>query len=185
MVEEALADAKERMEAAVRVLKENLTSVRTGRATPALVDRITVEYYGVQTPLQQLAAISVPEPRVLAIRPFDQSTLKEVERSIYASDLGLTPSNDGKIIRLILPMLTEDRRRDLIKVSGGIVEDARVAIRNIRRDVLNDLRDMEKEKMITEDELSRAQKRVQDLTDKHVDDMNVIGKRKEEEIMQV
>ncbi len=185
MVQDALDDAKERMQAAIRVLKDALTGVRTGRAAPSLVDRIDVEYYGVPTPLQQIAGISVPEPRVLAIRPFDQSSLKEIERAIFASDLGLTPSNDGKVIRLILPMLTEDRRRDLIKVSGARVEDARIAVRNIRRDVLNDLRDFEKEKMITEDDLSRGQKKVQELTDSIINEMNEIGKRKEEEIMQV
>ena len=158
--------------------------IRTGRASPALVEKLQVEYYGSELTLIQLATISVPEARQLMIRPFDGSSLRAIERAIQASDLGLTPSNDGKVIRLNLPPLTEERRRDLVKMVNNRLEDARVAIRNIRRDSLKDLRDFEKEKMISEDELHQGEDELQDLTNEMIDQVAVIGKRKEEEIME-
>jgi ribosome recycling factor len=149
-----------------------------------LIEKLQVEYYGSPLSLIQIATISVPEARQLMIRPFDNSSLKAIERAILASDLGLTPSNDGKVIRLNLPPLTEERRRDLVKMVNNRLEDARVAIRNIRRDTIKDLRDFEKEKMISEDELKLGETQLQDLTNEMIDQVAVIGKRKEEEIME-
>lgn len=185
MIKEALQDAESRMQSAARVLHDDLATMRTGRASPLLVEKLSVMYYDQPTPLNQLATITVPEPRLLAVRPFDPSSIKDIERAILASDLGLTPTNDGKIIRLAIPMLTEERRRELLKVVGNRLEDARVAVRNVRRDTQNDLREFEREKLISEDELARAQKELQELTDKYVEQINGIGHTKEEEIMQV
>jgi ribosome recycling factor len=150
-----------------------------------LVERLHVDYYGSPTPLQQLASISVPEPRTILIRPFDATTLKTIERSILASDLGLTPNNDGKQIRLNLPPLTEERRRDLVKLVHSRAEDARVAIRNIRRDMIKDLRDFEEEKMISEDELKDGEEQIQKITDEFIDEVNKIGDKKQKEILEV
>jgi ribosome recycling factor len=172
------------MQTALDVLNDDLVGIRTGRASPALVEKLQVEYYGSELTLIQLATISVPEARQLMIRPFDGSSLRAIERAIQASDLGLTPSNDGKVIRLNLPPLTEERRRDLVRMVNNRLEDARVAIRNIRRDTLKDLRDFEKEKMISEDELHQGEDELQDLTNEMIDQVAVIGKRKEEEIME-
>ena len=185
MIKEALQDAESRMQAAVRVLQDDLATMRTGRASPLLVEKLSVIYYDQPTPLNQLATISVPESRLLAIRPFDPSSIKEIERAILASDLGLTPNNDGKLIRLAIPALTEERRKDLLKIVGKRLEEARVSVRNVRRDAQNDMREFEREKLISEDELERGQKNLQDLTDKHVEQINSIGKQKETEIMQV
>jgi ribosome recycling factor len=153
VIKETVKDAETRMKGAIQALEEELSGIRTGRASPALVERLQVEYYGMPTPLMQLATISVPEARVLMIKPFDPSSLKAIERAILASELRLTPNSDGKGIRLNIPPLTEERRRDLVKVVHSRVEDSRVAVRNVRRDVLKDLREFEKEKMISEDEL--------------------------------
>ena len=185
MVKEALQDASERMQASVRVLEDELATIRTGRASPVLVEKLMVNYYEQPTPLNQLATISVPEPRLLAIRPFDASSLAEIERSILASNLGLTPNNDGKIIRLSIPSLTEERRRELTRVVGKRVEKARVAVRNVRRDTQNDLREFEREKIISEDDLERGQKELQELTDDSVEAINALGEHKHDEIMQV
>ncbi len=185
MVNDALADAEGRMKGAVRTLEEDLAAIRTGRASPALVEKLPVEYYGTPTPLMQIATISAPEPRLLTIRPFDPSTIREIERAIMASDLGLTPSNDGKLIRLSIPPLTEERRHELVKVVRGRTEEARVAIRNVRRDVLNDLREFEREKLISEDELKRGEDELQKLTDHYIDEVNKIGQRKEKEVLEV
>lgn len=184
MINDLMRDAKGRMQTALDVLNDDLVGIRTGRASPALVEKLQVEYYGAELTLIQLATISVPEARQLMIRPFDGSSLKAIERAIQASDLGLTPSNDGKVIRLNLPPLTEERRRDLVRMVNTRLEDARVAIRNIRRDTLKDMRDFEKEKMISEDELHQGEDELQDLTDEMTDQVAVIGKRKEEEIME-
>jgi len=173
------------MQGAVNVLSDDLASIRTGRATPALVDKLPVEYYGVSTPLMQLATISVPEGRSLMIKPFDAGTIKDIERAIQASDLGLTPNNDGKVIHLNLPPLTEERRRELVKRVHTRLEDARVAVRNIRRDQNNDLRDFEKEKMISEDDLKRGEEDLQKLTDKFIEEISKHGQNKEKEIMEV
>lgn len=185
MIKESIKEAETRMKGAIQSLEEDLSGIRTGRASPALVERLHVEYYGMPTPLVQLASISVPEPRSLLIRPFDATSLKAIERGILASDLGLTPNNDGKVIRLNLPPLTEERRRDLVKVVHGRLEESRVAIRNIRRDLIKDLREFEKEKIISEDELKRAEEELQKLTDHFVELVDAVGYRKESEIMEV
>lgn len=185
MIKETIKEAETRMKGAIQSLDEDLLSIRTGRASPALVERLQVEYYGAPTPLVQLASISVPEPRALLIRPFDATTLKAIERGIMASDLGLTPNNDGKVIRLNLPPLTEERRRDLVKVVHGRLEEARVAVRNIRRDLIKDLREFEKEKLISEDDLKKAEEELQKLTDKFIQQIEAIGQHKEKEIMEV
>ena len=185
MVKEALADAEERMKGAITALEQNLATIRTGRASPALVERLMVEYYGTPTPLQQLATISAPEPRLLTIKPFDPSSLKDIERGLLASDLGLTPNNDGKLIRLNIPPLTEERRKELIKVVHHRLEEARVAVRNIRRAAHDDLREFEKEKVISEDDLRRGETDLQKLTDKYIEKVDEHGKRKEAEIKEI
>jgi ribosome recycling factor len=185
MIKDALSEAEDRMKGAITALTNDLSTVRTGRASPALVERLDVEYYGTPTPLQQLASISAPEPRMLTIKPFDPASLKDIERAILASELGLTPNNDGKIIRLNIPPLNEERRRQLTKVVSHRLEDARVAVRNIRRSVHEDLREFQKEKMITEDELERGENDLQKLTDKYVEKVDELGQRKEAEIMEI
>ena len=185
MLKDANNEAEARMKGAVEALEEDLSGIRTGRASPALIERLPVEYYGMPTPLVQLATISVPEARQLLIRPFDASSLKTIERAILASDLGLTPNNDGKVIRLNLPVLTEERRRDLVKLVHNRVEEARVAVRNVRRDSIKDLREFEHEKLISEDELEQGEEDLQELTDKYVEVVSAVGERKEKEIMEV
>jgi ribosome recycling factor len=185
MLKEVHNEAEERMKGALEALEEDLSGIRTGRASPALVERLSVEYYGMPTPLMQLATISVPESRMLMIRPFDATSLKAIERSLMASDLGLTPNNDGKVIRLNLPPLTEERRRDLVKLVHNRLEEARVAMRNIRRDTIKDLREFEAEKLISEDELEEGEKNLQELTNKYIEYVNEVGVRKEKEIMEV
>lgn len=185
MIKDTLREAAERMQAAIDALEDDLSAIRTGRASPALVERMPVDYYGANTPLIQLASISVPEPRQLLIRPFDPSTLKDIERAIMASDLGLTPNNDGKMIRLILPQLTEERRLELVRVVHNRMEETRVRIRNTRRDLIKDLREFEKEALISEDDLERGEKELQELTDKLNKKVEEVGERKETEIMEV
>ncbi len=185
MLKEAHNEAEERMRGAVEALEEDLAGIRTGRASPALVEKLSVEYYGMPTPLMQLATISVPESRMLLIRPFDGTTLRAIERSILASDLGLTPNNDGKVIRLNLPPLTEERRHDLVKLVHNRLEEARVAVRNVRRDGIKDLREFEHEKLISEDELKEGEENLQKLTDKYIEVVNEFGVHKEKEIMEV
>jgi len=180
-----LKEAESRMNGAIQSLENDLAVIRTGRANPALVEKLSVIYYDTPTPLMQLASISVPEPRSILIKPFDSSSLKDVERAILASDLGLTPNNDGKSIHLNLPPLTEERRRDLVKVVHNRLEEARIAVRNIRRDTQNDMRDFEREKLISEDELKRGEDDLQKLTDRFIDDINKHGQEKEKEIMEV
>lgn len=185
MIKETVKDAETRMKSAIQNLEDSLATIRTGRASPALVEKMPIDYYGAPTPLMQLATISVPEPRALLIRPFDGSSLKTIERAIIASDLGLTPNNDGKVIRLNLPPLTEDRRRDLVKIVHNRLEECRVSVRNVRRDLMKDLREFENEKMISEDDLKKGEEELQKLTDKMVSLIEEIGKRKEKEIMEV
>jgi ribosome recycling factor len=185
VIKETIKEADVRMRAAIQNLEEDLATIRTGRASPALVERLQVEYYGTQTPLMQLATISVPEPRSLLIRPFDGTTLKAIERAILISDLGLTPNNDGKVIRLNLPPLTEERRRDLVKVVHTRLEETRISTRNIRRDLIKDLKEYEHEKMISEDELKHAEDELQKLTDRVIISIDLIGDRKQKEIMEV
>lgn len=185
MIKETVKDAGNRMKGAVTALEEDLSGIRTGRATPALIEKMPVDYYGMPTPLLQLASISVPEARSLMIKPFDPSTLKTIEKAILASELGITPNNDGKVIRLNLPPLTEDRRHDLVKVVHTRLEESRIAVRNIRRDLIKDLRDFEKEKMISEDDLKVGEEELQKLTDHIITEIDTIGVKKEKEIMEV
>ena len=185
MIKDILKETDERMKTSIVSLEEDLSSIRTGRANPALVERLPVDYFDIPTPLLQLATISVPEPRSLLIRPFDPSTVKIIEKAILTSDLGLTPSNDGKSIRLNLPPLTEERRVDLVKHMNGRLEEARIAVRNIRRDGLEEMRDYEKEKLISKDDLERGEKDLQEVTDRFIENIRQIGLSKEQEIMEV
>ncbi len=185
MIKDLLKETEDRMNKAVDALRDNLMTIRTGRASPALVERLSVEYYGTLTPLNQMATISVPEPRLLAIRPWDPTALADIERAILKSELGLTPSNDGKIIRLSIPRLTEERRQELVKVVGKQVEEGKIAVRNIRRNAIEDLRELESEKLISEDEFYRTKDDVQEITDKFVARMDEIGRDKEREIREI
>ena len=185
MIKDVLRDAEARMRSAIHALEEDLSSIRTGRASPKLVEKLPVEYYGMSSPLQQLATISAPEANMLTIRPFDPKSLGAIERAIQSSDLGLTPNNDGKMIRLLIPNLTEERRQDLMRMVQRRLEEAKVAIRNVRRDSLDDLREMEKEKMISEDDFFRGKEDLQKLTDRYTEEIEKIGQRKEQEIMEV
>ena len=185
MIGELMKEAEQRMQVTLDVLEEDLTAIRTGRASPALIEKLPVEYYGSTLPLIQLATISVPESRQLLIRPFDPSSLKAIEKAILASDLGLTPNNDGKSIRLNLPALTEERRRELVKVVNARLEECRVAVRNIRREVIKSLRDLEKEQEISEDEEKQAEDELQELTDAMMEKIEQIGERKEKEILEI
>lgn len=185
MINDILANAKDRMEKTIEALQHDLMAIRTGRASPALVERLMVEYYSVPTPLQQLASISVPEAQTLLIRPFSPSDIGAIEKAIAKSDIGLTPNNDGQQIRLAIPALTEERRRDLTKQVSRRAEEARVAVRNIRRDEINDLREMERESMISEDDLHRGQDRVQEITDEYIKRVDEIAREKDEEIMTI
>ncbi|WKZ47377.1 MAG: ribosome recycling factor [Anaerolineales bacterium] len=185
MIKDILNSAETRMRGALQVLHDDLAAIRTGRASPGLVEKLPIEYYGAPTPLMQLASISVPEARTITIKPFDASTLKAIEKAIQTSDLRLNPNNDGKVIHLNLPPLNEERRRDLVKVVHHRLEETRVAVRNIRRDAHNDLRDFEKEKLISEDDLERGEEDLQKLTDKYIEEVAAQGKSKEAEIMEV
>lgn len=185
MIDEILLDLEERMEKAVAALRSDLMSIRTGRASPALVEKLRVEAYGGVVPLNQVATIAVPEPRLLTIRPWDVSVIGAIEKAILKSDLGLTPNNDGKIIRLSIPPLTDERRRDLAKLVNKRVEEARVAIRNVRRDGLKELGDLEKNKEISEDELFKAKEDLQKLTDDYIKKVDSVGEQKQAEIMEV
>lgn len=184
MIKETLQDARERMQKTVDALQGDLRTIRTGRASPALLEGIKVDYYGVPTPLIQLAGITVPEPRLLMIRPWSKNDLGLIEKAILKSDLGLHPSNDGQVIRLAIPPLTEERRRELNKQVARRVEEARVSARNIRRDANEMLRDLEKEKMISEDDLEEGLKKTQDLTNEFIKQIDEIGKAKEAEILE-
>jgi len=185
MIKEAVIDAEKRMRSAIQSLEEDLAGVRTGRASPALVEKLQVEYYGTPVPLIQLATISVPEPRQLLIKPFDANSVKDIEKAIQSSDLGITPMNDGKVIRLNLPPLNEERRHELSKYVNNNLEEARIAVRNVRRDSNKDLREFEEEKLISEDDLKIGEEDVQKLTDRIIEEINEIGKHKEQEIMEV
>jgi ribosome recycling factor len=185
MLADVYQETEERMEKAIAALLQELNSIRTGRANPSLVELLPIEYYGTQTPLQELAGISVPESRSLLIRPYDPSSLKNIEKAILKSDLGLTPNNDGENIRLVLPTPTEERRKELVKVVGIKAEEARISIRNIRRESIRNLRDFEDEKMITEDDLHRGEEKVQEITDDYIEKIDSLCERKESEIMEV
>ncbi|MCL5074568.1 MAG: ribosome recycling factor [Chloroflexi bacterium] len=187
MVDEVLAEAEGKMHKAIESLRRELAAIRTGRASPGLVERIQVEYYGVPTPLIQLASITTPasEPHVLVIQPWDKNAFSAIEKAILKSDLGLNPVNDGRVIRLIFPKPSEERRRELVRLARKKVEEGRVAIRNCRRDALEDLKDLEKEKLISEDDLRRDQERLQKSTDRSIEESDHIGAKKEEEILEV
>ena len=185
MINDCLREAEEKMQRATAVLREDLMTIRTGRASPALLERVRVDYYGTPTPLNQLATISVPEPRLLVIRPWDASVLSAIEKAILKSDLGLTPSSDGKVVRLPIPPLTEERRRELVRAVNHRVEEGHVALRNVRRDCLKDMQDLQKEKLISEDDFFRGKDRVQALTDKYIAEMDELGRAKQAEIMEV
>ncbi|MEA2297450.1 MAG: ribosome recycling factor [Solirubrobacteraceae bacterium] len=185
MIEELLEEADGRMEKSVEATNHELATVRTGRASPALLDRVVVDYYGAATPLRQMATISAPEPRMLTVQPYDKSSMKLIEKAISNSDLGLNPSNDGNVMRLVIPELNEERRRDLVKVARHIAEEGRIAIRNIRRDVKHDLRELKDAGEAGEDDERRAEAELQRLTDSHIGALDTLLKAKEEEILEV
>ena len=185
MIDDVFNDAKDRMTKAVEALRRELATIRTGRAHPGLVDHLRVDYYGVPTPLNQLATISVPDPRLLTIQPWDRQAMSAIEKAILKSDLSLTPTNDGTIIRLSIPQLTEERRRELAKVVHKKVEEGRVEIRNIRRDAHEELRRLQKEKLISEDDQFRGQEKLQKLTDEFVQQVERVGQEKEAELLAV
>ncbi len=185
MIEDVLKDTEERMKKSIEALEADLVNIRTGRASPSLVERLQVDYYGTNVPLNQLSTISVPEPRLLVIRPYDPASLDQIEKAILKSELGLTPGNDGKVIRLSIPRLTEERRVELVKMVQKRVEEARVAVRNCRRDGLQEMKDLEKEKIISEDDFYRGKDKMQELTDRRIEEIDEIGAAKEEQIMQV
>ena len=185
MVDDIFEDGERRMQKAVEVLKQDLSSIRTGRASSALVERNTVDYYGAPTPINQVASISVPEARLLVIQPWDRKLLIDIEKAIQKSDLGINPTNDGQVIRLAIPQLNEERRREMVKTLHKKLDEHKVAIRNIRRDAHDKLRDREKKKEISEDELKRSEDRLKKLTDRFTDEMDKVGKTKELEILEV
>ena len=185
LIDETLADAEQRMGKAVDALRRELATVRTGRANPALVDHLRVDYHGTPLPLNQLASVTVPEARLLTIQPWDKGALDAIEKAIQKSDLGLNPSNDGSVIRLVIPQLTEERRRDLVRVVHKKVEEGRVAIRNVRRDAHEMLRELLREKEISQDEEHRAQDRLQKVTDRLIGEADEVGEEKERELLEV
>ena len=185
MIDEFLQDAREHMDKSVESTRVKFQSIRTGRASPALLDRITVDYYGAVTPLKQLATISAPEARMLTVQPYDKSSIKAIERAIMESDLGLTPNNDGQIIRLQIPELTEERRKQLVKVVRGITEEGKVALRNIRRDVMHDLKELREAGEAGADDEHRAEEALQKLTDDKVKELDALLRGKEAEILEV
>ncbi|HYU76641.1 MAG TPA: ribosome recycling factor [Ktedonobacteraceae bacterium] len=185
MVAEIFDDAERRMKKAVEALKQDLAAIRTGRASSALVERINVDYYGAPTPINQVCQISVPEARLIVIQPYERKLLTDIEKAIQRSDLGINPNNDGQVIRLNIPPLSEERRRDMVKTLHKKLDEHKVAIRNIRRDTQDKLQDREKKKEISEDELKRSKDRLQKLTDRYIDEMDKVGKSKELEILEV
>jgi ribosome recycling factor len=185
VIDETLFDAEEKMEKAVSVAKDDLASVRTGRATPNMFARVVVDYYGAMTPLNQLSSINIPEARMAVIKPYDASQLRSIEKAIRDSDLGLNPSNDGQIIRVVIPQLSEERRREMVKVARGKGEDARVTIRNIRRKAMEELHRIVRDGEAGEDEVSRAEKELQGTTDRYVHQVDDLVKHKESELLEV
>ncbi len=185
MVEEVFKDVRSRMEKALEILREDLKALRTGRASPALLEKVKVEYYGTLVPLNQLASITAPEPRLLVVRPWDSSALAAIEKAILKSDLGLTPMNDGKVIRINIPRLTEERRKELVKVLSKRLEEAKIAVRNCRRDGLEQLKELQDEKLISEDEFFRARDKLDELTEEMIEKIEEIGEAKKKEIMEI
>jgi len=185
MIDDVLIDAESRMGKAMDALHRDLDSIRTGRASPSLVDRLVVEYFGTPTPLNQLAGVSVPEPRLLVIQPWDRGTMGAIEKAIQKSELNLNPSNDGQVIRIAIPALTEERRKQLVKLVHNHVEDGKISVRNVRRDALTSVRELLNERLISEDDERRGEQRVEDLTKRFVDQADKIGKAKEHEVLEV
>jgi len=185
MINDVLREAEGKMKKSVESLRYHLATIRTGRASPALVEHMPVDAYGSSMPLNQLAGINVPEARLIVIQPYDASTMKAIEKAIQNSELGINPTNDGRVIRLVIPQLTEERRRDLTKLVRNRVEESKVALRNLRREALDDLRELEREKLISEDDQRRAQDRLQELTDRYTRELDQIGATKEAEVMEV
>jgi ribosome recycling factor len=185
MIKDVMDDAEVRMGKALEALRRDLSTIRTGRASPSLVERLTVDYYGSATPLNQLAGISVPEPRLLVIQPWDRGTMPAIEKAILKSELGLNPANDGQVIRIAIPALTEDRRKQLVKLVHGHVEEGKVALRNIRRDAMAHVKELLSEKLIGEDDERRAEQQVDELTKRFVQEADKIGKTKEQEVLEV
>jgi ribosome recycling factor len=185
IIDDFLSDAREHMDKSVEATRTKFGSVRTGRASPTLLDRIVVDYYGTQTPLKQLSTIHAAEARLLTVQPYDKSSIKAIERAIMESDIGLTPSNDGQLIRLTVPELTEERRKDLVKVVRGLAEEGKVALRNIRRDTMHDLRELRDAGEAGADDEHRAEEALQKLTDEKVRELDALVKSKEEEILEV
>lgn len=184
-MEAIFSKTKEKMEKCLNSLERDYKAVRAGRANPAILDRVTVDYYGTPTPINQMAAISVPEPRMLMIQPWDASTLKEIEKAINTAEIGINPSNDGKVIRLVFPPLTEERRKELVKDIAKRAEEAKVAIRNVRRDAMDDLKKLKKNNEITEDDQKTGEKKLQDITDSYVKEAEDMEKKKEQEILSI
>ncbi len=185
MYDEILQDAEERMRKAVEALRGHLGGIRTGRASPGLIERVPIDYYGTETPLQQLAGISAPEARLLVVQPWDKGAMKAIEKGIRASELGLNPTNDGQVIRIAIPALTEERRRDLVKIVKRNVEEAHVAIRNIRRDAIHLLKELDDAGDISEDQRRRGEEQVQKYTDRSIADADKVGRDKEAEVLEV
>lgn len=185
MINETLTDAESRMAKSIQALHRDLNTIRTGRASPALLDRVMVDYYGTPTPINQMANISVPEARLLVIQPWDRGVIPTIEKALQKSDIGITPSSDGTVIRLAIPVLTEDRRKQLVKMVHGQVEEAKIAIRNVRRDSMSMVRDLKNAKEISEDDERRAEQQLDELTKKFIDDTEKVGKAKEHEVLEV
>jgi ribosome recycling factor len=185
LIDELLADAGERMEKTVEAMRGELATVRTGRASPHLLDRVSVDYYGAETPLKQLAQVAATDARMLTVTPYDKSSVTAIEKAVMESDLGLTPSNDGNVIRLSIPELTEERRKELVKIVHGVAEEGRVSVRNVRRDIMHDLRELKKEGEVGSDEEHRAETGLQKLTDDSIGEIDNLLKGKEEEILEV
>jgi ribosome recycling factor len=185
MIQDLLNKVEERMEKSLQALKKEFASVRAGRANPALLDKVMVDYYGSQMPINQLANINAPEPRLLVIQPWDKGSLNEIEKAILKSDLGLTPSNDGSVIRIVIPQLTEQRRQELVKMIRKMAEEGRVAVRNVRRDLNDEVKKMEKNGDISEDESRRAQEKIQQITDKYISEIDKLLASKEKDLMEV
>ena len=184
-MEAVFSKTKEKMEKCINSLERDYKAIRAGRANPAILDRVTVDYYGTPTPINQMAAISVPEPRMLMIQPWDASTLKEIEKAINTAEIGINPSNDGKVIRLVFPPLTEERRKELVKDIAKRSEEAKVAIRNVRRDAMDDIKKLKKNNEITEDDQKTGEKKLQDITDSYVKEAEEMEKKKEQEILSI
>ena len=185
MIKDVMDDTEVRMGKAIDALRRDLATIRTGRASPSLVERLSVDYYGSSTPLNQLAGVSVPEPRLLVIQPWDRGSMAAIEKAIQKSELGLNPTNDGQVVRIAIPPLTEERRKQLVKLVHGHVEEAKVALRNIRRDAMTQVKELLTEKMIGEDDERRAEQQVDELTKRYVSDADRVGKAKEHEVLEV